>query len=74
MENLILCPYCKKTISNDSVLHSEAKDAGLASSYVYCGCGEMVAITTIIDQIRNQKSQQQESDTDFITLPWLKLE
>jgi hypothetical protein len=72
MENQIICPYCKKTISNDSVINSDGKEACLASSFVYCKCGEMVTFSTIIGQLRNQKSLLQETNTDFMGLPWLE--
>ena len=72
MENLYICPYCNKTISNDSELNSDEKQAGLASSFVYCECGEMVPYSTFIDQLRDQKSLLQEPNTDFMNLSWIE--
>ena len=69
-ENQIMCPHCKKTISNDSEIASEAKEAGLHSSFVFCECGEKIKFSAIIAQIRAQENLPQGSKIDFNNLPW----
>lgn len=72
MENQIICPHCKKTISNDSDMDCESKGAGLASTYVYCECGEKITFSAIITQLRGQNYIPQGLKIDFINLPWLE--
>jgi hypothetical protein len=71
-ENQIICPYCKKTISNDCEIAAEGKEAGLLSSFVFCECGEKIKFSAIITQIRAQEDLPQGSKIDFNNLPWLE--
>ena len=72
MEKQITCHHCKKTISNDSEIASEGKEAGLLSSFVFCECGEKIKFSVIIAQIRAQENLPQGSKIDFNNLPWLE--
>jgi RNase P subunit RPR2 len=72
MEYQIICPHCKKTISNGSAIGSEGKEAGLASTFVYCECGNKLTFSVIISKLSEQKNLEQESKNDFIDLPWLE--
>ncbi len=72
MEYKITCPHCKKTISNDSDIDFEGKEAGLISTFITCKCGERTTFWAILDQLRDQKNLPQELKIDFINLPWLE--
>jgi hypothetical protein len=72
MKNQIKCPHCRSTISNDSDLDYEGKDAGLVSTFVYCECGEKISFRKIIAQISDPNNQLQESNFGFMCLPWLE--
>ena len=45
METYIVCPNCKKTITQNAVVDSAAIDEGqgLANQYVTCDCGEKIS-------------------------------
>jgi hypothetical protein len=70
MEYQISCPHCGKTISNESVIDSTSKEAGLASTFVYCQCGEMITFSALITQLRDLKDPPQVSNIDLINFPW----
>jgi hypothetical protein len=57
MENQIVCPDCKRTISNNPVIDSAAKgeDHTMGSEYVTCECGERISFWAITAQLRDQK-------------------
>jgi hypothetical protein len=72
MEYQIIYPHCKKTISNDSAIGSEGKEAGLVSTFVYCECGNKLIFSVIISKLSDQNNLQQESNIDFKNFPWLE--
>jgi hypothetical protein len=57
MENQIICPACKRTITNNPVVDAAAKgeDQVLGSEYVICECGERISFWEITAQLRDQK-------------------
>jgi RNase P subunit RPR2 len=55
MENQIICPHCKKTISNDPVIESAVKGEDRGSTYIICDCGEKITFWAITAQLRDQK-------------------
>ncbi len=55
MENYIVCPHCKKTISNNPVVDSAVKGEDRGSTFVTCDCGEKITFWAITAQLRNQK-------------------
>jgi hypothetical protein len=61
MENYIICPQCKRKISNDPLIDAAA-DKGylgkdnLGSKYITCECGNNVSFWAITAQLRSQKT------------------
>ena len=57
MENQIICPQCKRTITNNPVVDSAAKgeDDTRSAEYVICECGERISFWAITAQLREQK-------------------
>jgi len=56
MENQIVCPHCKKTIANNSIIDDAAKGEGLGSRSFNCDCGERITYWQIAAQLRDQKT------------------
>jgi hypothetical protein len=55
MENQIVCPHCKKTISNNSIIEEASKGAGSDRQSIICDCGEKITYWKITAQLRDQK-------------------
>ncbi len=57
MENQIICPACKRTITNDPVIDSAAngEDHRMGSQFVTCVCGERISFWAITAQLRDQR-------------------
>jgi hypothetical protein len=57
MEYQIVCPACKRTITNNAVVDSAARgeDHTMGSEYVICACGERISFWAITAQLREQK-------------------
>jgi hypothetical protein len=55
MDNQIVCPHCKKTISNNSVIEDAAKGTGSDTQSILCDCGEKITYWQITAQLRDQK-------------------
>ena len=56
MENQIVCPNCKKTISNNSIIDDALKSEGSDSQFIVCDCGERITYWQIDAQLRDQKT------------------
>lgn len=56
MENQIVCPNCKKTISNDPTLDAAANSSGTATQSITCECGERITYWQIMAQLRDHKA------------------
>ena len=56
MENQIVCPNCKKTISNHPLINAAVKGEGLGSESINCDCGEKITYWQITAQLRDQKT------------------
>jgi hypothetical protein len=56
MENQIVCPHCKQTISNNSVIDDAAKGTGSNTQSINCDCGEKITYWQITAQLRDQKT------------------
>jgi hypothetical protein len=56
MENQIICPHCKRTISNNPVLDSAVNKENLGSTFIICECGERITYWAITAQLREQKT------------------
>lgn len=72
MEYQIICPHCKKMLSNDTVIGCTGKEAGLQSIFVFCECGERIPFMKIISQLRDQNSLLQGSKIDNINSSWIE--
>lgn len=55
MENYIICPNCKKSISNNAVIDEAAKGEGADTQSIVCDCGERITYWRITEQLRDQK-------------------
>jgi hypothetical protein len=55
MENQIVCPHCKKTITNNPVIESAVRGEDLGSTFIICDCGEKITYWAITAQLRDQK-------------------
>jgi len=40
MGNQIICPHCKRIISNNKIIDEAAKGEGSDSQFIICECGE----------------------------------
>ena len=56
MENQIVCPHCKKTISNNPIIDDAANGEGAASQSILCDCGERISYWQITAQLRDQQT------------------
>jgi hypothetical protein len=56
MENQIVCPKCKKTISNNPVIEDVAKGEGSSGQTIQHDCGERITYWQISTQLREQKT------------------
>lgn len=56
MGNYVICPHCKKTISNNPVIEAAAAGGGSGSETIKCECGEMLTYWDLTAQLRGQKT------------------
>jgi hypothetical protein len=56
MENHIICPNCKKTITNHSIIEEAAKGEGSDTQSIICDCGERITYWQVTAQLRGQKT------------------
>lgn len=56
MGNQIVCPHCKKTIANNSIIDDAARDEGSTTQAIICDCGEKITYWQITAQLRDQKT------------------
>jgi hypothetical protein len=56
MENYVICPRCKKTISNELLIDEAATGSGSSSRSINCECGERLSYWAITTQLRKQKT------------------
>ena len=56
MENQIVCPHCKKTIANRSIIDEAAKGEGSDTQSIVCDCGEKITYWQVTAQLRGQKT------------------
>lgn len=56
MGNKIVCPNCKKTISNNSIIEDAAKGEGSSAQSITHDCGERITYWQITTQLREQKT------------------
>jgi len=68
MGNQIICPHCKKTISNSSIINDAAKGEGSDQQSIICECGERITYWQITAQLRGQKKLGKRFQNWFSTL------
>ena len=56
MGNQIVCPHCKQTITNNSIIDDAAKGEGSDTQSFICDCGERITYWQITAQLRGQKT------------------
>jgi hypothetical protein len=56
MGNQIICPHCKRIISNNKIIDEAAKGEGSDSQFIICECGERITYWQIDAQLRSQKT------------------
>jgi hypothetical protein len=56
MGNQIICPHCKRIISNNKIIDEAAKGEGSDSQFIICECGERITYWQIDAQLRGQKT------------------
>jgi hypothetical protein len=56
MGNQIVCPKCKKTISNNPIIEDAAKSEGSSEQSIQHDCGERITYWQITTQLREQKT------------------
>ena len=52
MDNYVVCPHCKRTLTNNPVIDDAAKSQGAASQSILCECGERISYWQITAQLR----------------------
>ncbi len=55
MEAYIVCPHCKKIISNNPIIDAAVKGGDGGSTSFNCDCGEKITFWAITAQLRDQK-------------------
>jgi hypothetical protein len=56
MESQIVCPNCKKIISNKSIIDDAVKGVGSHAQSILCECGERITYWNITALLRDQKT------------------
>jgi len=56
MEDYVICPHCKRKITNNPVIDAAAKGEGQGSENLNCECGEMMTYWDVAAQLRGQKT------------------
>ena len=56
MDNQIICPNCKKVISNTVFVNGAANGEGKTSESFVCECGETISFWAATAQLRDQKT------------------
>lgn len=56
MENKVVCPQCKRDISQNPIVDAAAKGEGDQKQSMICECGERITYWQITAQLRDQKT------------------
>jgi len=56
MGNQIVCPHCKKAITDNSIIEDALKGEGSNSQFILHDCGERITYWQITAQLREQKT------------------
>ena len=68
MENQIVCPHCKKIISDNVIIEDAANNEGTSDRSVICECGERITYWQITAQLREQKTISRRFQNWFMKL------
>ncbi len=55
MENQIICPKCKMTITNNLIIEDAVKGEGSDTRWITCDCGQRITYWQVTAQLREQK-------------------
>ena len=67
MDNQIVCPACRKKITNDPLVTAAVNGESLGTKSIYCECGERITFWAISAQLREQKTFSWKAQN------WLKM-
>jgi hypothetical protein len=56
MENQIVCPNCKRKITNKPIIDDAVKGEGSVTQSIMCDCGERITYWNVTAQLRDQKT------------------
>ena len=56
MQNQIICPECKRTITNNAILDAAAKGEAHGTEVIICECGERIKFWALMAQLREQRT------------------
>ena len=56
MATQVICPHCKKVISNVAMVEDAIKGEGVTTRSMICECGERITYWQITAQLRDQKT------------------
>jgi hypothetical protein len=56
MENTIVCPSCKRTLSNLPIIEDAANGTGSDTQSTVCECGEKLSYWKVTGLLRDQKT------------------
>lgn len=56
MENQVVCPKCKKPVTDTALIRDALNGEGSASQSITCDCGERITYWQITAQLRSHKT------------------
>jgi len=56
MENYVICPHCKRTITNNPLIETAMKGEGNGTQGITCECGETINYWEVTELLRGQKT------------------
>jgi hypothetical protein len=56
MENYIICPNCKTTITDTKLINEAANSEGAFTQFMRCECGERITYWQITAQLKEQRT------------------
>lgn len=56
MENYIICPNCKKKISDTKLIDEASNNEGAYTQFMRCECGERITYWQITVQLNKQRT------------------
>jgi hypothetical protein len=56
MENQIVCPHCKKPVTDSAMIADVIKGEGTTTRSIICECGERITFWQMTAQLRDHKT------------------